>query len=61
MTPKRIPKDDPVVLQVRAIRQRLWKQAGGTFDGLLKLLDRTVPKRSRTRRTRRRRARVSGT
>jgi len=59
MARKRIPKDDPVVLQVRAIRQRLWKQAGGTFDGLLELLDRTVPKRSSTKRRRRGEGRVS--
>jgi hypothetical protein len=45
MTSKRTPTEDPVVREVRAIRQRLWKEAGGTFAGLLKLLDRTVPKR----------------
>lgn len=42
--------DDPVVREVRGVRQRLWKQAGGTFEGLLKLLDETVPKKPRRRR-----------
>lgn len=31
-------EDDPVVAEVRAIRARLWKEAGGTIDGFLKLL-----------------------
>ena len=59
MTRKQAPPDDPVVREVRATRQRLWKEAGGTFDGLLKLLDRTVPKRSNKKRRRRGVARAS--
>jgi len=61
MTRKQALPDDPVVREVRATRQRLWKEAGGTFDGLLKLLDRTVPKRSSKKRTRRPRVRATGT
>lgn len=61
MMRKQAAQDDPVVQEVRAIRQRLWKQGGGTFDGLLKLLDRTVPMRSNKKRTRCRRAHVSET
>jgi hypothetical protein len=35
--------DDPVVEDVRKIRQAIWNEAGGTIEGLLKLLDREVP------------------
>jgi hypothetical protein len=48
--------DDPVVREVRAVRQKLWKQAGGTIDGYLRLMDaRTTERAASTRRTGRRR------
>ena len=31
-------RDDPVVEEVRAIRARLWKEAGGTVEGLVRLI-----------------------
>ena len=31
-------RDDPVVEEVRAIRARLWKEAGGTVEGLVSLI-----------------------
>ena len=37
--------DDPVVREVRQARQKLWQEAGGTIEGLLRLLDERVPKR----------------
>lgn len=39
---------DPVVREVRQARQKLWKQAGGTMEGLLRLLDERVPKRRKS-------------
>jgi hypothetical protein len=39
--------DDPVVREVRQARQALWNEAGGTIEGLLRLLDERVPKTSR--------------
>jgi len=50
--------EDPVVAEVRAIRQKLWRQAGGTFAGLLRLLDEKVPA-ARKRSARRRRSGIS--
>jgi hypothetical protein len=35
--------EDPVVAEVRAIRQRIWREAGGNIPGLLKWLDEHVP------------------
>ena len=35
--------EDPVVKEVRAARRKLWERAGGTFEGLLRLLDEIVP------------------
>jgi hypothetical protein len=32
--------NDPVVAEVRAIRAKLWKEAGGTFEGLMELIRR---------------------
>lgn len=32
-------QDDPVVEEVRAIRAKLWQEAGGTVEGLISLLD----------------------
>lgn len=52
MTRKRAIAEDPVVLEVRAIRNRLWKKAGGTFAGLLSLLDQSIPRRSTKKRNR---------
>jgi hypothetical protein len=46
---KRQALDDPVVREIREVRQRLWQQAGGTISGLLRLLDQTVPPGGRTR------------
>ncbi len=40
-----ILSEDPVVHEVRQARQKLWNQAGGTMEGLLRLLDERVPKR----------------
>lgn len=59
---KKLP-GDPVVAEVRAVRQQLWREAGGTMEGLLRLLDeiepvapkvRPQPRRTKTRRRRRR-------
>ena len=30
--------EDPVVEEVRAVRARLWKEAGGTVEGLMRLI-----------------------
>jgi hypothetical protein len=48
--------DDPVVAEVRAIRAKLWKEAGGTVEGLIALLNRerdrpSVPTSNRRRRS----------
>jgi hypothetical protein len=51
--------DDPVVEEVRTARQKIWKNAGGTFGGLLKLLDRTVSDGKKGKPVRRRRGRAS--
>ena len=46
--------DDPVVNEVRKVRQEIWREAGGTIEGLLAWLDREVqPKPAGKRRTRR--------
>ena len=37
MKKKRSWPEDPVVREVREVRQRLWKEAGGTIKGLIKL------------------------
>ena len=46
--------EDPVVREVREIRRRLWAEAGGTVEGLLRLLDQRMPacKRKSTSRKR---------
>lgn len=48
------PADDPVVSEVRRIRARIWRDAGGTPEGLIKLLDerQSSTKTSRPRRSR---------
>jgi len=46
--------DDPVVQEVRAIRARMCKEAGGTIEGLMRLVREEVPEAYRARRTRRR-------
>lgn len=38
-------RDDPVVEEVRAIRARLWKEAGGTVKGLVRLIDADQPEK----------------
>jgi len=48
----RLP-DDPVVREVRRIREQVWQEAGGTIEGLLRLLDREVPRRPKRRRRKR--------
>jgi hypothetical protein len=58
-------QDDPVVDEVREVRERIWREAGETISGLLNWLDEHVPrppKRSRRGEARRggRRARPSG-
>jgi hypothetical protein len=45
MKKKRSWPEDPVVREVRQIRQQLWKEAGGTIKGLTRLLDREAPVR----------------
>jgi len=37
--------DDPVVAEVRAIRAAMWREAGGTVEGYLRLLDREAKTR----------------
>jgi hypothetical protein len=32
-------QDDPVVSEVRQARQELWRRAGGTLGGMIRLLD----------------------
>lgn len=39
MKKRRVLTEDPVVEEVRAIRADLWRQAGGTVTGLMRLLD----------------------
>ena len=51
--------EDPVVEEIRSIRADLWREAGGTVAGLIRLLEqRKPPKRrptaSRSKRTPRR-------
>jgi len=47
--------DDPVVEEVRQVRQAILKEAGGTIEGLIAWLDREVPpKQLRKPRARRR-------
>jgi hypothetical protein len=55
--------DDPVVREVREARAKLWKEAGGTFEGLQRLVAERVAKLTKMRpkrRTTRRPERVSG-
>ncbi len=40
---------DPVVDEVRTIRRKLWTQAGSTVEGLIDLLNHSVPPRRRRR------------
>lgn len=35
---------DPVIAEVRRVRARLWKQGGGTVEGLKKVIDRVLAK-----------------
>lgn len=36
---RRSAYDDPVVDEIRAIRAKLWREAGGTVEGYLRLMD----------------------
>jgi hypothetical protein len=42
--------DDPVVEEVRAVRAQLWREAGGTPEGLIALLNERWPMKGRPRR-----------
>lgn len=37
-------RDDPVVEEIRAVRARLWKEAGGTVEGLVRLISADRPR-----------------
>ena len=54
---KKTMVDDPVVAEVRRIRAQIWKEAGGTAEGLIKLLNERQPVvrggRARTKRLKR--------
>lgn len=39
--------EDPVVEEVRAIRAELWREAGGTVAGLIRLLEQRKPPKRR--------------
>jgi hypothetical protein len=39
MTGRSDKQDDPVVSEVRQARQELWRRAGGTLGGMIRLLD----------------------
>lgn len=58
MTRKYKREDDPVVQEVREIRQEMWRQAGETYEGLRELLDKEVPKRRRTKLAKRKSVRL---
>lgn len=49
MKKNRSLREDPVVREVREARRKLWEQAGGTIDGLIRLLDQRVPKKRKKR------------
>ena len=46
--------DDPVVREVREARAKLWKEAGGTFEGLRRLVAKRVGRIKRSKPQRRR-------
>ncbi len=35
--------EDPVVAEVRSIRAELWREAGGTVSGLIRLIEKRRP------------------
>lgn len=47
---KKAPADDPVIEEVRAVRAQLWREAGGTPEGLIALLNERWPVRGRRKR-----------
>jgi hypothetical protein len=56
MSKKKQWPEDPVVREVREARAKLWKEAGGTFEGLQRLVAERVgptkkskPKKRRTK------------
>jgi len=55
--PRSKSRDDPVVAEVRRIRERIWKEAGGTPEVLIELLNERHPmtKTSKPRRSRKKR------
>ncbi len=59
MKPRSSTKEDPVVAEVRAIRAELWREAGGTVEGLLKLIGAEHRARQRRRPQRARRTRTN--
>ena len=44
MSKKSLMTHDPVVEEVRAIRAKLWQEAGAGVEGLVELLDRLLPR-----------------
>lgn len=54
MTVKKEPRlaEDPVVEEVRTIRAELWREAGGTVAGLIRLLEQRKPPKRRPTATR---------
>lgn len=52
--------DDPVVAEVRAIRAKLWRAAGGTIEGFLESIKREAKPVRRSRRAPVRRSRRPG-
>lgn len=51
--------DDPVVEEVRRARRELWKQAGGTLEGLSRLVKRLAQGKSACRKRRGRAVRAT--
>jgi len=49
MSKKSLMTHDPVVEEVRAIRAKLWKEAGNSVEGLVQLLDQYFPELRRPR------------
>ena len=41
---RRLP-EDPVVEEVRSVRQALWQEAGGTVEGLIRIIEQKAKQR----------------
>jgi hypothetical protein len=39
--------EDPVVEEVRSIRRALWEEAGGTVEGLIRIIEQQTKRRRR--------------